>query len=195
MHLINKIMGIGIGCLLIAMGINFFLMPNKVLDGGFIGLALILNYVLGVKVSIVLLVFSAPVFLYAWFKDKTIFLYSLLGMISLSCFTDLFSSIRPWSRYVTSHPFDASVAAGLCIGVGFGILLRYDASSGGMDLLAKLLAPRMRMNVGILILLMDVLVISLGGLLLPPEKIFLSVATISSGGVATILCTLKIFDF
>lgn len=192
---LHKVFAILVGCLLISFGIDFFLIPNKVLDGGFIGLALIANYVFGVKVGVVLLLCSTPVFLYTWFVDKSIFLYSLLGMAFLSYFIDLFAAFQPWSYHIHAHPYFSSVAAGLIIGLGFGILLRFDTSSGGMDLLAKLLASRIKINVGVLILVMDAVVIAIGGILFSLDTLFLSIATISAGGLATSLCTLKIFGY
>jgi uncharacterized membrane-anchored protein YitT (DUF2179 family) len=192
---LHKILAIILGSLLIAFGIDFFLMPIKVLDGGFIGIALIANYLFGAKVGFVLIVCSIPVFIYTWRKDRAMFIHSLFGMIFLSYFIDLFDPYYPIGSAVSSYPFIASVAGGICIGIGFGILLRFDTSTGGIDLLAKLLAKRLRINVGILILMMDAIVVIVGGLLFSKDTFFLSIATIVSGGLATSLCTIKYFTY
>jgi uncharacterized membrane-anchored protein YitT (DUF2179 family) len=73
-------------------------------------------------------------------------------------------------------------------------MLRYDTSTGGIDLLAKLLSVKLRVNVGVLILCMDAIVVIAGGLLFSADTFFLSVATISAGGLATSLCTVKYFS-
>jgi len=191
----RKITIIPIGCLLIAFGIDFFLMPLKVLDGGFIGIALISNYLFGVKVGVILLLCSLPVFLYTWFQDKSFFFHSLFGMIFLSYFVDLFDPYNPLGPLISAHPFAASVTGGTLIGIGFGILLKFDTSTGGIDLLAKLLAGKLKINVGILILIMDAVVVVTGGLLFSLDTFFLSVATITAGGLATSLCTSKYFSY
>ncbi|QMV41576.1 YitT family protein [Cohnella cholangitidis] len=195
MFSLQKVIVIIVGSMLIAMGIDFFLMPIKVLDGGLIGIALIGNYLFGLKVGLLLILCSSPVFIYTWFKDKTFFFHSLFGMIFLSYFIDLFDPYNPLGSLVSQYPFIASIVGGLFIGIGFGILLRFDTSTGGIDLLAKLLAGKLRINVGILILLMDAIVVSMGGLLFSVDTFFLSVATISSGGLATSLCTTKYFSY
>ncbi len=192
---LRKLIAIIIGSLLIAFGIDFFLMPIKVLDGGFIGIALIANYLFGLKVGFILIMCSIPVFVYTWIKDRSMFFHSLYGMIFLSYFIDLFDPYYPFGSAVTSHPFIASVIGGICIGIGFGILLRNDTSTGGIDLLAKLFASRLRLNVGILILIMDATVVIIGGLLFSLDTFFLSIATISAGGLATSLCTMKYFAY
>ncbi|WP_256762337.1 YitT family protein [Cohnella sp. WQ 127256] len=190
-----KIVAIIIGCLLIAFGIDFFLMPIKVLDGGIIGVALIANYLFELKVGLTLLLCSAPVFILAWFKDRTMFFHSLYGMVFLSYFIDIFDPYRPFGSLIASNPFVASVIGGLFIGTGFGILLRNDTSTGGFDLLAKLLSHKLKMNVGILILTMDAVIIGMSGLLFTVDTFFLSLATISAGGLATSLCTVKHFSY
>ncbi len=191
----HKVIVIIIGSLLISCGIDFFLMPIKVLDGGFIGVALIANYLFGSKVGFVLILCSLPVFIYTWFKDRSIFFHSLFGMIFLSYFIDLFDPYNPFGPEVVSNPYLASVIGGICIGLGFGILLRFDTSTGGVDLLAKLLSKKLQVNVGVLILLMDAVVVITGGMLFSVDTFFLSVATISAGGLATSLCTVKFFSY
>jgi uncharacterized membrane-anchored protein YitT (DUF2179 family) len=195
LHSLHKIIVIIIGSLLIASGIDFFLMPIKVLDGGFIGVALIAKYLFGAKVGLVLILCGLPVFIYTWYKDRAIFFHSLFGMIFLSYFIDLFDPYNPLGTIVPAYPFLASVVGGILIGLGFGILLRFDTSTGGIDLLAKLLAKKLEINVGVLILLMDAVVVITGGLLFSVDTFFLSVATISAGGLATSLCTIKFFSY
>ena len=192
---IRKLVVIVVGCLLIAVGIDFFVMPLKVLDGGFIGIALISNYLFGIKVGIILIACSLPVFIYTWFKDRSFFFHSLFGMIFLSYAIDFLDPYNPFAPVIAHHPFIASVAGGTFIGIGFGLLLKFDTSTGGVDLLAKLLAKKVKINVGILILIMDAIVIGAGGILFSLDTFFLSIATITSGGLATSLCTSKFFAY
>ncbi|MFC5528012.1 YitT family protein [Cohnella yongneupensis] len=189
----SKLLAIIIGCMLIAIGIDFFLMPIKVLDGGVIGLALIANYMFEVRVGLFLFVCSIPVFVFAWFKDKIMLFHSLYGMLFLSYFIDVLEPYTYHFRYeIRINPFTSSVIGGLFIGLGFGILLRYNTSTGGLDLLAKLLTDNRRLNVGIIIWLLDAIIVSIGGLLFSADTFFLSVATVCAGGIVTSLFTLKI---
>ncbi|MFD0675009.1 YitT family protein [Cohnella sp. GCM10027633] len=187
---IPKLIAIVIGCLLIAAGIDFFLMPIKVLDGGIIGIALIANYLFGVRVGLFLFLCSIPVFVYAWFRDKTILVYSLYGMLFLSYFIDLLEPYSYHIRYeIHLNPFASSTVGGLFIGLGFGILLRYNTSTGGLDLLAKLITAKRRINVGIIIWILDAVIVSIGGMLFSADTFYLSVATVCAGGLATSLFT------
>lgn len=192
---LHKIAAVLIGCLLIAAGIVYFLKPYQVLDGGLIGMALIIHYLFRAKVGLALLLLSAPVFAYAWFRDKPLFLHSLLGLICLSFFIDALDRLPNFAAPLRTDPFIAAVLGGTCIGVGFGLLLRHDASTGGIDLLAKLYGSRLRINVGLLILVTDAIVVAIGGVLFSLDTLLLSIAAVSVGGLATSLCTAKFFSY
>ncbi|WEK56400.1 MAG: YitT family protein [Candidatus Cohnella colombiensis] len=180
------------GCSMIAIGIDFFLLPIKVLDGGMIGVALIVKYVFNTKVGLTLIVCSIPIFILTWIKDRSVFFNSLLGLLTLALAIDLLDSYTPpFVSLVKEYPFISAILGGLLSGGGFGMLLRHQASTGGIDLLAKLIATPLKMNVGIIILITDFIIVILGGILFSANTFFLTIAAISTGGVTTSLCTIN----
>lgn len=184
---LHKIIAIVLGSVLISVGINYFLMPFKVLDGGIIGIALIINYLFGIKVGLVMFLCSLPIFLVAWIYYRDIFYNSIFGLIISSSCIDL---LEP-SRLIRLSPFSSSVIGGFVVGTGIGIMLRYETSTGGTDLLAQLVTKLASLNVGVIIFLIDAFIVSLGGFLISADTFFLSIITITAGGVATSLCTIK----
>jgi uncharacterized membrane-anchored protein YitT (DUF2179 family) len=191
---LRKIAAIVAGSVLIAVGINFFLIPLRLLDGGVIGIALIINYLYKLKVGLVMLLCSIPIFILAWFyKLRSTLYYSINGLLFSSYMIDLLEPYQYYFLYyVDWTPFTRSVIGGAVIGTGLGIMLRHDCSTGGMDLLAKFITKYVPINVGILILIMDAIIISIGKLLLPEDTFLLSFITIIAGGIATSLCTLNL---
>jgi uncharacterized membrane-anchored protein YitT (DUF2179 family) len=189
---VYKFIAVLLGCLLIAIGINFFLMPFKVLDGGVIGIALIINYLFGLRVGLIMFLCSIPIFTLAWFYYRDMFYNSIYGLVISSLVIDLLQPFHyHYLYYVELTPFSSSVIGGFIIGTGIGIMLRYETSTGGTDLIAQFLSKSVTFNVGILVFVIDVIIISFGGLLLSTETFLLSILTITAGGVATSLCTLK----
>lgn len=187
-----KIAALIAGSLLIAVGVNCFLMPFKVLDGGIIGIALIMNYVFKAQVGLMIIFCSIPIFALAWIYCRELVYNSLHGMLLSSYLIDLLEPFHYYFLYyVKLTPLISAVIGGLIVGAGIGIMLRYDTSTGGTDLLAQFLSRYVALNVGIIILLMDTVIVSFGGLLLSAETFVLSVITITVGGLATTLCTLK----
>jgi uncharacterized membrane-anchored protein YitT (DUF2179 family) len=69
MLFITKFTAIIIGSLFLAVGINFFLVPFKVIDGGVIGLALIAKYMWGLKTGLTIIFCSIPIYIVAWFRS------------------------------------------------------------------------------------------------------------------------------
>ena len=180
------------GSLLIAIGTDFYLIPFKVLDGGVIGIALIMNYMYGFKTGLVIIVCSIPIFIIAWMRNRIFFYNSLSGMLVSSLFIELLVPFQyHFLYYIELGPLTSSMFGGFFLGTGLGLMLRYEASTGGTDLIAKLLSKYTPLNIGVIIFLIDGLVIGMGGLLISWETFFYSVISIFSGAIATSICTLK----
>lgn len=181
-----------LGSLLIAAGTNFFLVPYKILDGGVIGIALIINYMSGAKIGLAIVLCSLPIFLLAWLKERDIFYNSVLGLLTSSFFIEVLGPLQyHFLYYIELGSISSAILGGFLMGSGFGIMLRFKASTGGTDLLAKFMKRYIPLNVGVIIFLTDFLIIGAGGLLISKETFLHSILTIFSGGVATGLCTLE----
>ncbi|KXG42632.1 hypothetical protein U473_00155 [Tepidibacillus decaturensis] len=191
-QLFSKAIAILLGSLILAVGINFFLVPFHLLDGGMIGIALIVNYLSGLKVGLTIILLSIPIYLLAWFKYRSFFYHSIHGMLISSLFIDV---LRPYQYYflyyVELDPLSSSIIGGLFVGTGIGIMLRFKTSTGGADLLAQYLSTILPINVGLIIFMIDAIVIYLGGVLISKETLILSFITIMAVGVATSLLTWK----
>ncbi|OPA80635.1 hypothetical protein BVG16_06285 [Paenibacillus selenitireducens] len=186
---LKKILAMVTGSMLLAIGINLFLIPYSVLDGGVIGIALIAKYLWGAKVGLTFILCSIPILILAWFQFRHFFFSSFPGMLISSYFIDLFSHLS-FKLLTQLHilPIVSSFIGGIIMGVGFGIMLRNNISTGGTDLLAKFIADRLSVNVGFTIFILDGIIITLGGLLFSPRTFFLSILTITVGGIATGIC-------
>lgn len=192
MRSISKYVIIVLGSLLIAAGTNFFLVPYKVLDGGVIGIALILNYLSGVKIGVAIIVCSLPLFMLAWLKNRDFFFNSLLGLLCSSLLIDLIAPFQyHFLYYIELGSISSAIIGGFLMGTGLGLMLRFEASTGGIDLVAHLVTKYIPVNVSLIIFATDAVIIGAGGLLISKETFIHSLFTIAAGGVATGLCTLK----
>lgn len=180
------------GSLLVATGTNFFLVPYKILDGGIIGIALIINYLSEVKIGIAILLCSLPIFLLAWLKERDIFYNSVLGLVTSSLFIELLGPLQfHFLYYYEFGSISSAIIGGFLMGTGLGLMLRFKASTGGTDLLAQFIKKYVPLNLGLIIFLTDFIIIGAGGLLISKETFLHSILTIVAGGVATGLCTLE----
>ncbi|MCM3409374.1 YitT family protein [Metabacillus litoralis] len=188
MNTIKIVSVIVLGSLLLSIGINVFLTPYKVLDGGMIGIGLILHYLFDLKAGIMIIIFSAPIFLVAWIYYRKYFYNSLHGLLLSSFFIDL---LKPLDGIVHASPIVSSIIGGIFVGSGIGLMLRIGTSTGGTDLLAQFISDRSGINVGILIFCIDMVVILLGGLLISSETLILSCITIVFVGLTTTIVSSK----
>ena len=77
------------------------------------------------------------------------------------------------------------------IGIGVGIMLRLDISIGGTDLLAQMIARKLAINPGVMIFCIDILIITIGSLLIPSVNLVLSFTTVFIVGLTTSLIVSK----
>ncbi|MHA0857518.1 YitT family protein [Paenibacillus sp. CMAA1364] len=188
----RKLIIIVIGSLLIAIGTDFYLVPFKVLDGGTIGIALIMNYLFQFKTGLTIILCSIPIFIFAWVRNRVFFYNSISGMLISSLFIELLVPFQyHFLYYIELGPLTSSMFGGFFLGSGLGLMLRHNTSTGGTDLIAKLISKHTALNVGLVIFIIDGVVIGIGGFLISWETFFYSVISIASGGLATAICTLE----
>lgn len=184
----KKVSAIICGGFLIAIGVNYFLMPNHLINGGMIGVGLIANYAFGVKAGLTTIIVSIPLYLLSWFYHRPFFYNGLHGMLICSFFIDIF---HPLSALGNEMPILMNaLIGGFFIGTGVGMMLLVKVSTGGGDLLALMLAKATTMNVGLIILTMDIFIILGGALAIREvEVISYSLAMIFMIGLTTYTIT------
>ncbi|MBI0580208.1 YitT family protein [Neobacillus cucumis] len=178
----QKILAMLIGSLLLSLGINGFLVPYHLLDGGVIGIGLIIHYFYGWPTGLSMIILSLPLYILAWFFERRYFFYSLHGLIISSFCIDLFSFM---DGKINIGILPSTIIGGILVGIGIGLMLRYETSTGGTDLLAQLLTKFTSINIGIIIFLIDGLVITSGIQVVGLEKFFYSLLTIIFVGLMT----------
>lgn len=184
----QKIIAMFIGSFLLSLGVNGFLIPYHLLDGGVIGLGLIIHYFYGWPTGLCIIFLSLPLYVLAWFYERRYFFYSLHGLIISSFCIDLFSFIN---GRIHLSILPSTIIGGILVGIGIGLMLRYETSTGGTDLLAQILTKFTSINIGIIIFLIDGLVITSGIRVVGLEKFFYSLLTILCVGLMTTVTVIK----
>lgn len=152
-----------IGCALFALGFDLFLMPSGMNAGGLSGLAMIFVHVTNVgTVGLVSALMNIPLFVLGGMKiGKKFFLGSLLGMLFSSVFIDLFS-ILPIPQV---EPLIGAVYGGLVCGIGLGFVFAAGVSTGGSDIIVRLLKLKWRhVPIGVISMCFDACVAVLTGI-------------------------------
>ena len=160
---IRNLLLIAAGCAIFALGFDLFLEPNHMNAGGISGIGQLLAHLTGLgSVAFWSVIINVPLFLMS-IKGvgKHFFIGSLIGMLLMNLFIELFTLLP----VPETEPLLAALYGGLLCGVGCGLIFISGASSGGVDILARLLRPTFpNMPIGKLILAMDIITVSLTGL-------------------------------
>ena len=149
-----------LGSLVYSVGFIYILLPNSVPTGGIGGISMIINRFTNLPVGTMIIVLNIPLFIIAWRKLGLRFmLASVVGTIISSVFIDIVS-IFPHT--ITQDPFLTCIFGGIIYGSGLGIIYRTGATTGGSDIVAKLIRVRYPfMNFGTAMLILDIIIIAL----------------------------------
>lgn len=151
------------GCAMFGLGFNLFLAPNGLNAGGISGLSMVLVHLLEFgTIGAVTTIINLPLFALAGLKiGKKFFVGSLIGMFFSSLFIDLFAAIpRP-----ETDPLVAALYGGVICGVGLGVVFAEGVSTGGSDIIVRLLKMKWQhVPIGIINMCFDLSVAVLTGL-------------------------------
>lgn len=131
-------LGLVVGCIFMSIGINMFFKPYTIAPGGLSGLSLVLGKLTGLPIPVVMLAIGIPLVIFSikilGVKDS---IKTLIGMTVFSIVLGVTSSLSNFD--VTKDVLLCSISGALCLGIGLGIVLKMDASTGGTDLIALML--------------------------------------------------------
>ncbi|MDF2683162.1 MAG: rane protein [Brevibacillus sp.] len=182
MYWLTKTVAILAGSILVAIGVNLFLVPHRLMDGGMIGIGLLATYYMKLPPGLVMIFVSIPVYIVVFFLDRSLFFHSFHGMLISSFFIDIFSVMREWNHWTIAS---SSITGGVLIGMGIGLMLAYETNTGGTDLLAQFLARRFHMRVALLILFIDGLIVACSLQTIGVERTVFSLLTIIAVAATT----------
>lgn len=152
-----------IGCIIYAAAINFFNVPNNIAQGGFSGLAIVINYLTGLPVGAVNLALNIPILLLALkFIGKKFVFKTLWVTVLLSVTIDLVALI-PYEY--TGDKLLASIFSGALLGAGVALVAARGSTTGGTDVLSKLLRLLLpHISYGKLVMFSDMVVIAISAI-------------------------------
>lgn len=147
-----------IGTIIMAIGVEQFLLPSQLSTGGFSGIGTVLYYMTGISVGTTTLILNIPLFLVAYFKvGRKFFVNAVIGTLLLSYFLNVFQGIAP----ITTDRFLAFLYGSIIVGIGTAIVLKANGSTGGTELVASVIRTyKPRLKTGTLIVIFDTIIVA-----------------------------------
>ena len=176
---------IALGCAMLAVGLDVFLVPNMISSGGVSTIATVILYLFDIPLSIPTLAINALLLVFGYrYLGRSAVIKTITGVALLSGFLELAARLPVYTEDVLM----ATLAGGVLVGVGVGLVIRRDASTGGSDLAALILRrPFPHLSVARLILIIDCIIIAVSGL------VFRSLTVTLYSFIAMFLCS-KVAD-
>lgn len=198
------ILGIAFGSMLSGFAFSMFLIPFKSAPGGVGGLSQILYYLFKLPAGISMLIFNIPLFILGIiFLGRTFGIKTLIGMLFVSFFTDLFSyknlikisSLKPFLYQIsdraysfTNEYFLGVLAGSLLLGIGLGIVFKFNGSTGGTDIPALIFKKYLGISPGTSFLMMDTIIIFSVGIIFKNGNLIL-------WGLLSLFISSKVVDY
>lgn len=151
---------ITLGAVLVSVGLEIFLVPNHIIDGGIVGISIIASHLTGLQLGFFLFLLNLP-FLFLGYKQigKTFALSTLYGVSIMSIGTFLLHPVPP----LTVEPFLASVFGGVILGVGVGMVIRFGGSLDGTEIIAIVFNKRLPLSVGETVMFFNLFILGSAG--------------------------------
>jgi len=175
------------GALLQAVGTWLFTLPGSLVSGGVFGLAQIIYYQFNIPVGLIALVFNIPLFVIGW-KHLGGFRFAIRTVIAIvvsSVLIDLLTTLPATKgMHLTESALLNTLFGGVLVGVGLGLVYLGRGTSGGTDIIARILNKRFGTSVSTIYMVTDTISVFLAGILFDWEKALYGLILIYVSGVA-----------
>lgn len=164
---VKKYIFLFMGAIIAAAGLEFFLVPNQIIDGGIVGISIMASHITGLSLSLFLVLLNMP-FLYLGYNQigKSFAISTVFSVLSLSYWVSVFHPIPG----LTKDLFLAAVFGGIAVGIGVGMIIRYGGSLDGTEVVAIILDERTGFSVGEIVMFFNLFILASAGLVFSWDK-------------------------
>lgn len=168
-----------IGSFIFAFGVNYFAIPNRLSEGGVIGITIVTYYLFEWSPGIVNFILNSLLLAIGYrFFTKRITLYTIVSIL----FSSLFLHVTvDWGKEINGDTLLAALFAGLTVGIGLGFIFRAGGTSGGSAILARLANQLLGWSIGKGMLVIDILVIFGSAFIIGQEKAMYTLVSVYLG--------------
>ncbi|TVY07407.1 YitT family protein [Paenibacillus cremeus] len=158
--IIRRAVFIIFGAALVSVGLEIFLVPNNIIDGGIVGISIITSALSKIPIGVFLLLFNLP-FLFVGYKQigKTFAYSTLFAVMIMSIGTWLLHPVPP----LTIDPLLAAVFGGIILGIGVGMVIRSGGSLDGTEIVAILFSKKAPFSVGEIVMFFNLFILASAG--------------------------------
>ena len=165
---------ITVGAVIAAFALEEFLVPFTILDGGVVGISMIISQLSGWPLGVLTIALNIPFMILGFKRLGMRFLVkAIYAMVIFSIFLGVFEDMKA----VTEQEILVVVFGGVLLGIGVGLILRYGGCLDGTEIVAMLLSHHTEFSVGQIVLFFNIIIYTVAGFLFGPDRALYSLLT------------------
>ena len=173
----NKVLSysfLTIGAIVAASALQLLLIPNTILDGGVVGISIIINKMSNIPLGLLVFFINIP-FIFIGYKrlGKIFFIRTIYTMTIFAILLELFKVLKP----ITNEMLLATVFGGAILGIGVGLVIRFGGAVDGTEAVALVISKKINLGVGQIVLLFNLIIYSVAGTLFGLDRALYSILT------------------
>jgi uncharacterized membrane-anchored protein YitT (DUF2179 family) len=154
----NKVFFMILGSILVSVGLEIFLIPNNIIDGGVVGISIMVSFLTKLPLGLFIFLFNVPFFIIGYKQIGRTF--SLSTLFSVICLSIGVTFLHPIPG-LTHDTLLATVFGGIILGAGVGLIIRHGGSLDGTEIVAIILDKRTGFSIGEIVMFFNLFI--LGG--------------------------------
>lgn len=173
--ILSKMFFLTVGPFVAAFALEIFLVPNNIIDGGIVGISIILSYLTKINLGLLIFIINIPFFFLAFNKIGKKFVlqtFYAIGMLSLAL-----NFFTTHEHPVTHDLLLSTVFGGIILGVGVGLVLKNEGSLDGTEIMSLVLSKKFGFSVGEWIMLFNIFIYGAAGIVFGWNKAMYAVLT------------------
>ncbi|MBU3155894.1 YitT family protein [Clostridium estertheticum] len=170
----SKVIIIMLGATLYSIGLEIFLIPNNIIDGGVVGISIMANHFISVPLGLLTFILNIPFFIIGYKQiGKT---FTIATIFSVICYSIGVSILKPIPG-ITHDILLAAVFGGILVGLGIGLIMRSGGSTDGTEIVAIILDKRIKFSVGEIIMFFNFFILLSAGFIFGWDRAMYSLIT------------------
>ena len=171
---IGPLFFITVGAVIAAFALEEFLVPFTILDGGVVGVSMIVSQLTGLPLGVLTIVLNVPFMIVGYKRlGRRFLIKAIYAMIMFSIFLGVFEDMKA----VTEQEILVVVFGGVLLGVGVGLILRHGGCLDGTEIVAMLMSHKTEFSVGQIVLFFNIIIYGVAGFLFGPDRALYSLLT------------------
>ncbi|EKQ57445.1 MAG: hypothetical protein A370_00817 [Clostridium sp. Maddingley MBC34-26] len=157
---VNKILFMVLGSILVSIGLEIFLIPNNIIDGGMTGISIMASYLTKVQLGVFTFILNLP-FVVVGYRQigKTFAFSTIFSVICLSIGVTLLHPVPG----ITQDTLLATIFGGIIMGIGVGLIIRNGGSLDGTEIIAIILDKKSAFSIGEIVMFFNLFILGSSG--------------------------------